>query len=98
MGPNKKEVHCPYCRRRLRFRKDGIVRRHVVPGEGMCPQGGKRLGAPSVPSKIQEPRKPYALEYEGTFEPQSGPNGECLICGGIEACKPGCKDGDFGIP
>lgn len=88
----------------------------------MCPQGGKRLGASGVPSKLSnadaltETRgldaevefnpfavpeyqcKPYALEYEGTFEPESGPNGECLICGGIEACKPGCKDGDFGIP
>lgn len=22
-----------------------------------------------------------------------GPNGECLVCGGITACRPGCQDG-----
>ena len=53
--PVPKEVHCPYCRKRLRFRRNGIVRRHIVPGEGPCPQGGKRIGAAGVPSKLQPP-------------------------------------------
>lgn len=51
--PIQKEVHCPYCRKRLRFRRNGIVRKHVVPGEGMCPQGGKRIGHADVPSKLR---------------------------------------------